>query len=68
MIFYVDECVGCSGMGLPCLGSSCPNRNAIHYKCDGCGDEDVPLYEYDDGSQLCEGCIISNYTRINPYV
>ena len=64
MKFYVDECVGCSGMGLPCLGSSCPNRNAVHWRCDGCGDEDVPLYEFED-KELCMGCIEQSLTQVN---
>ncbi len=55
MVRYEDECVGCTSMGLPCLGNSCPNRNVPHFYCDGCGDE-TTLYEF-DGEQLCIDCI-----------
>ena len=47
-----NDCVNC---GLPCLGSSCPNANVIHYYCDKCGDE-VTLYHFDD-DELCLDCI-----------
>jgi hypothetical protein len=47
-----NECVNC---GLPCLGSSCPNRNVIHFYCDECGEEEV-LYDF-DGDELCIECI-----------
>ena len=52
---YVNECVGCTSMGLPCIGASCPNRNVLRFYCDCCGSEN-DLYEF-DGEELCEGCI-----------
>jgi hypothetical protein len=48
-----DHCVDC---GLPCLGSSCPNRNVLVYYCDQCGEEIGELYEV-DGKDLCESCL-----------
>lgn len=60
MIKYENDCVGCD---LPCLGSSCPNRNVPHYYCDECGDE-TTLYDY-DGEQLCSSCLLSKFEIIN---
>lgn len=55
MVRYEDECVGCSSMGLHCLGRSCRNRNVPHLYCDKCGDEEK-LYEF-EGRELCISCI-----------
>lgn len=60
MITYEDECVNC---GLPCLGTSCPNRNVPHFYCDDCGDEE-DLYEY-EGEQLCIKCIEGRLVKVN---
>lgn len=54
-----SECVGCSSIGLPCFGSSCPNRNVVRYYCDICGAEDK-LYHY-DGEELCIDCLLKNF-------
>lgn len=46
-----NYCVGCTDMGLPCLGSSCSNSRTEVYYCDDCGD----VAEYIlDGNDLCE--------------
>ena len=55
----VNECVGCRELGLYCLGSTCPNRNVIHYYCDHCGKEEK-LYHYDN-EELCEECLLKNF-------
>lgn len=52
MIKYENQCVDC---GLPCLGSSCPNRNVAVCYCDECGDECGEYYEI-DGEHYCEDC------------
>ena len=57
-----NECVSC---GLPCLGSSCPNRNVPYLICDSCGDEDCEeLYINDDGEEVCAECLLAQYTKI----
>ena len=56
MIEYRDECVGCTSMGLHCLGSVCPNRNVPYHICDDCGDE-TTLYKF-EGEELCLDCIL----------
>jgi hypothetical protein len=61
MIEYESECVGCTSLGLHCIGEHCPNRNVPHYYCDECGEEDT-LYEY-EGEELCIECI-KNKLRI----
>lgn len=48
-----NECCDC---GLPCMGSSCPNRNVLRLYCDKCGHEVSDLYEH-DGEELCEDCL-----------
>lgn len=58
----VNECYGCKDVGLPCLGSTCPNKNVAHYYCDKCGDETV-LYEYDD-EELCQHCLLEKFNVI----
>ena len=57
-----DECVGCTDMGLYCIGSSCPNRNVARFYCDGCGDE-TTLYDY-NGKELCQDCLLKNFEVI----
>lgn len=59
MCKYENECVGCD---LPCIGTSCPNRNVPHYYCDACREEDT-LYEF-DGEELCINCIKNRLTEI----
>ena len=61
MIKIEDECVCC---GLPCLGSSCPNRNVKRYYCDECGEEVDTLYRYDDGTELCEDCLLKEFETV----
>lgn len=58
-----NECVGCSTIGLPCMGSSCPNRNVTRHYCDRCGCEDT-LYYY-DGYELCEECLLKNFEIVD---
>lgn len=50
-----NECVGCTGLGLPCIGGGCPNRNVERYYCDRCGAEcsGDGGFGYDE---LCEDC------------
>ena len=48
-----NDCVGC---GLPCLGNSCPHRNAVHLYCDKCGLEVEELIDY-DGQEICSKCL-----------
>lgn len=65
MVKYENECVGCSSQGLPCLGDACRNRNVPHYYCDNCGEECDPDDLYDDnGSMICEDCLLSQYDKI----
>lgn len=53
MMKIENECVNC---GLPCLGSSCPNRQVKHFYCDKCGEEET-LYCL-DGQELCATCVL----------
>lgn len=57
-----NECVGCKSLGLPCMGSSCPNMNVVRYYCDEC-DEEADLYYY-DGQELCIDCIIKQLEKV----
>ena len=54
-----NDCVDC---GLPCI-ASCPYKNAVHYYCDHCGEEEE-LYEY-EGEELCIECIAESLVIIN---
>lgn len=62
MVRYEDECVGCTDLGLYCIGRACGNRNVPHFYCDKCGDEDE-LYEF-EGEQLCISCIESKLPKV----
>ena len=57
-----NECIGCTSIGMHCMGSTCPNRNVLHLYCDECGDE-CDLYEY-DGEELCIECIEKRLPKI----
>lgn len=57
MIEKENFCVGCTGMGLPCRGSSCENyRDQIIVSCDNCGESDRKIYQ-DGNDQLCAYCL-----------
>lgn len=60
-----NECVGCTSLGLHCIGSSCPNRNVVHYFCDICGEELEPDELYKAyGRELCAECILKDFEKI----
>lgn len=54
-----NDCVDC---GLPCLGSSCPYRNVVHFYCDKCGQE-TDLYHFED-EELCIDCIVESLEKV----
>ena len=62
MVKIIKDCVGPCPQG--CMGSSCPYQHIPVYICDECGDEDVELYEFDDGRQLCENCLLAQFKKI----
>lgn len=55
----VNECVGCTDIGLHCIGDSCPNRNVVRFYCDKCGAE-TTLYDY-YGDELCADCLLEEF-------
>lgn len=57
-----NECVGCTSIGLHCIGSGCPKRNVPHWYCDECGDEEQ-LYHYED-KELCINCIEKSLDKV----
>ena len=59
----VNECVGCTDVGLHCLGDSCRHRNVTRFYCDECGFEDV-LYHY-EGKELCQECLMKNFDIVD---
>ena len=54
-----NECVGCD---LPCLGSSCPNKNVVRFYCDRCHEE-AELYHY-NGDEICSDCLLEEFDRV----
>lgn len=57
MKVFESRCVGCTDLGIPCIGLACPNKKVeVHY-CDNprCGCELDEIYEA-DGSEYCEEC------------
>lgn len=57
-----NECVGCTSMGLPCRGNSCPNKAVTRFYCDECGGEEE-LYYYDE-QELCIECVKKKLTKV----
>ena len=58
MIRIENHCVGCTDLGLPCLGHRCPNRRVPVRYCDKCGTEITDgCYYMVDGEDLCEECL-----------
>lgn len=66
MVKIESHCVGCTDLGMPCIGSSCSNRAVEVYYCDKCDpDCDYPLddiYAVDDVI-LCEDCLKEKFRR-----
>lgn len=64
MVKTESHCVGCTSLGMRCIGDSCPNRDVSHYYCDKCGDELTYDEIYDvDGEELCEFCLKQMFKR-----
>lgn len=55
MLKIQNDCVGCD---LPCIGSACPHEHVLHFYCDDCKSDVDMLYDYGNGKQLCEDCMI----------
>lgn len=59
-----NDCCGCAVPAYPCLGNTCPLRNAVHYYCDKCkveiGEDEI----YDVGGQdYCEDCLKEEFKK-----
>lgn len=57
-----NECVGCTSIGLYCLGISCPNRSVVRFYCDRC-EEETKLYYY-NGDEICKECLLKEFDVI----
>lgn len=64
MISYEDRCVGCTSMGLHCLGDGCPNMNIKILTCDRCGEQTDEAWEV-DGEHLCEDCLKASFDKVS---
>ena len=61
-----NGCVGCTEVGLSCLGRDCPQRVIVRLFCDKCGYEFSTLYKFDDSDdELCEECALERLTKID---
>lgn len=62
---YEDECIRCTTMGLPCLGSSCSKRNVPYWFCDECKEYVDPsnLYKYEE-KELCADCLLEKFETV----
>lgn len=58
MVNYIRECVGCTDIGLPCMGHIC-NQGHYEFICDWCNNKVDTLYEYDD-DEICEDCLLGD--------
>jgi hypothetical protein len=61
----IKDCVGCTSMGLPCMGSAC-NVGYTEYFCDRCENEFEPeeLFVNDYDEELCDKCFLSDYKTV----
>lgn len=70
MIREENDCCGCAVPAYPCMGNACPNRHALHYYCDECGEEVERLWDY-KGDQLCDDCVrkhaFDDLTEVRPW-
>lgn len=67
MVRIENECVGCRDMGLPCMGSCCPNRNVKRFYCDNCKEKVDELYDA-CGDELCYDCLMDNVLDYFPKI
>ena len=60
-----NECVGCTSMGLHCIGEGCRNRHVVRFYCDKCGEEFEPeaLYVTDD-EEFCDECLLNTFETV----
>lgn len=66
MVKYEDECVGCTDLGLYCLGIACSNRNVPHWYCDKCGlGYDPEELFCVSGTEVCEDCLKDMFPRVS---
>lgn len=62
----INNCVGCTSIGLHCQGPGCQNyREVPEWSCDECGYELPPseLYVYDD-RELCHDCLLEQFETV----
>lgn len=57
MVKIINDCVGCTSMGMRCIGPACPNRRREVHCCDNCGATDF-LYDF-EGGEYCGECMES---------
>lgn len=58
----IDNCVGCTDIGLQCIGKSCPNKAYLSSVCDSC-EREVKLYKY-NGGEYCSECILDELEEV----
>lgn len=63
MVRHVNDCCNCSSDGYPCIGDSCPRRNALEVECDKCGHLVDELWDY-GGQELCEECLLKEIPKV----
>lgn len=55
------DCIGCTGVGLPCIGHACPNHGYYYIiSCDRCGTSDGIIYT-DGENELCVKCMAKKH-------
>lgn len=61
MVRIENQCTGCSDLGIPCLGRSCPNQRVPVFYCDNrkciASNTGTDRLFKVDGSQLCMDCV-----------
>lgn len=61
MMRFIEECVGCRDMGLPCIYPSC-HQGYVERICDWCDCEVDTLYDL-DGDEVCADCLLGSLEK-----
>lgn len=61
MVRFIKECVGCTDIGLPCMGYGC-TQGYMEIKCDWCDCDADELYKY-YGDEICRDCLLGDLDK-----
>lgn len=66
MVRFIKDCVGCTDIGLPCMGQGC-TQGYMEMTCDCCGRDADILYLVDsivNGGEYCKDCALETLEKM----